>query len=99
MIAILGLVFAVIGYLIWKREKISLLHEYHYDKVSPEDKTAFCRLSGQGILIIGIDILTTAAILGIVNSVQAFIALGIGLVIGISLLLYAGKRYNSGNRG
>ena len=42
---ILGLVaisLIVLGYLIWKKEKISLLHEYHYDKVLEEDKKAFC---------------------------------------------------------
>lgn len=35
-----GIIFCLLGYLIWKKQKITLLHDYHYDKVSTEDKEA-----------------------------------------------------------
>ena len=43
----IGALFLVLGYLLWKKERISLLHQYHYDKVSEEDKKAFCAVSGK----------------------------------------------------
>ena len=46
IVALMGIVFIVLGYLLWKKERISLLHEYHYDKVSKEDKKIFCAISG-----------------------------------------------------
>ena len=49
-IGILALVFIYLGYLMWKEEKITLLHNYHYDKVSPSDKKVFCKISGWGLL-------------------------------------------------
>ena len=63
-----GVFITVFGWLIWKKEMISLMHDYHIDKVSAENKTAFCKLAGIGLTVIGIGLLITAAILGITDS-------------------------------
>ena len=62
-IGVLALIFIYLGWLIWKKEKIILLHSYHYDKVSPSNKKLFCKISGWGVLLIGIGLLVTAIIL------------------------------------
>lgn len=93
-VGIVGIIFIVLGYFIWKKEKISLLHSYHYDKVSEEDKKVFAMLSGLGVLIIGISLLLTAVIVGITDSAKSFIAFAAGFVVGISFLIYAGVKYN-----
>lgn len=94
VVGCIGLIFLVLGFLIWKKEKISLLHEYHYDKVLPENKTAFCTISGWGISSIGLGLLVTAILLGVTESIWSFLAFGIELIIGLTLLLYAGNKYN-----
>ncbi len=94
IVGILGIVFVVIGCLIWKRERISLLHDYHYDKVSEENKKAFCTISGLGVISIGLGILVTAVIIAITDSALSFIAFAIGFAIGLALLIYAGTKYN-----
>ena len=94
IIGIVGLTLMVFGYLIWKKEKISLLHDYHYNKVSEEDKKAFCTLSGVGVLVIGGGLTVTAVIIGITDSPMSFIAFVAGFVAGLVLLIYAGMRYN-----
>mgnify|MGYP006967124825 CR=1 FL=1 len=33
---------------IWKKDKISLLHEYHYNRVAEEDKKVFCTFGSMG---------------------------------------------------
>ena len=91
---LIGIVFCAVGYLIWKKEKISLLHDYHYDKVAPEDKKAFCTLSGWGVLSIGIGLLITAVIIGLTDSAWSFLAFAAGIAAGLALLVYAGKKYN-----
>jgi len=95
IVGLAGILLIVFGYLIWKKEKISLLHDYHYDKVSEQDKKAFCTLSGIGVLSVGIGLLITAVILGITDSVKSFIAFAIGFAAGLALLIYAGNKYNS----
>lgn len=95
IIGLIGFTFIIFGYLIWKKEKISLLHSYHYDKVTNENKKAFCVISGIGITIIGIGLLTTGIIIGITDSEWSFVAFIIGFVIGLLMLIYAGLRYNN----
>ncbi|MBQ8684418.1 MAG: DUF3784 domain-containing protein [Clostridia bacterium] len=94
IVGLVGTILIVIGYLLWKKEKISLLHEYHYDKVSEADKKIFCILSGIGITLIGIGLLVTAVLLAVTNSAWSFIAFGVGFIAGLVLLIYAQNTYN-----
>ena len=91
---LLGVVFCTVGCLIWRKEKISLLHDYHCDKVTEEDKKAFCALSGWGVLSIGIGLLFTAILIGLTDSAWSFIAFAVGFAAGLALLIHAGKKYN-----
>lgn len=93
-IGLLALVFIYLGYLMWKKEKITLLHSYHYDKVSPHDKKVFCKISGWGVIFIGIGLLITAIIIGVTDSPLSFIAFAVGFILGLALLIYAGAKYN-----
>ena len=77
-----------------EKQKISLLHEYHYDKVSEEDKEVFCALTGKGVLIIGIGMIITAVIVAITDSPWSFIVFAIGFVIGMRKIVCAEYRYN-----
>ncbi len=90
----LSIVFLIVGFLIWQKEKISLLHDYHYAKVQPEDRKAFCTISGWGVISIGLGLLATAAIIAMTDSAWSFIAFAIGFAAGLALLIYAGKKYN-----
>ena len=94
IVSFIGIIFIILGYLMWKKEKISLLHSYHYDKVSAEDKKIFCTISGIGILIIGSGLLITGIIISTTVSVLSFIVFAVGFVVGLVMLIYAGARYN-----
>ena len=94
VLAAVGVLLTVLGLLIWKKEKINLLHDYHRDKVKDEDKKAFCKLSGSGVFIIGAALLMTGVVLAFTDSAFSFIVFGIGFILGISLLVSAGKKYN-----
>ena len=94
IIGSVGIALVVMGYFIWKKEKISLLHDYHYSNVSKEDKKAFCTLAGVGVLSIGVGLLITAIIIGITNSLFSFIAMAIGFAVGLPILIYADRKYN-----
>ncbi len=93
--SVVGVILVVVGLLIWKKEKISLLHDYHYYKVAEKDKKAFCTLSGIGTLSIGVGLLISAVIFGFTESALSFIAFAIGGALGIFLLVFAGCKYNS----
>lgn len=94
ILAAVGALCILFGYLIWKKEKISLLHDYHYDKVTEENKATFCALVGKGLLLIGAGILASAVLLGVTESALSFLVMAVGFVAGLALLIYAGQKYN-----
>ena len=40
---IVGILFFCLGWEIWKKEKISLIHDYHHKKVKDSDKKAYTK--------------------------------------------------------
>ena len=89
-----GILFIVLGWLLWKKEMITLMHDYHVDKVAPEHKAAFCKQSGIGLMVIGIGLMATAVILAITDSAFSFICFAACFVIGLYMLVSAGIKYN-----
>ena len=94
IMGLVGLLCVTLGLLIRKKQRITLLHEYHYRNVSEADKPAFCRLAGWGMLCIGAGILISAAALALTESLWSFLGFGGGFPLGLVLLLQAGKKYN-----
>ena len=72
----------------------ALMHDYHVNKVSAENKTAFCRLSGIGLIVIGIGLLISAVILFVTDSAYSFLCFAVCFVVGLAMLITAGAKYN-----
>ena len=89
-----GIIFLVIGWLIWKKEKISLIHSYHYDKVSDTNKGAYTALVGKGALIIGTGIIITGIIDLVTQTGWGWIVFGASFIVGLGFMILAGIRYN-----
>ena len=89
-----AVLFFVLGYLVWIKEKITLFHSYHYDKVAEENKKAFCKISGIGLIVIGMGVLSAGIICGATGVAWGAIAVAIGFLIGLAMLIYAGVKYN-----
>ena len=94
LVGLIGIVLLVIGGLVWRKDKITLLHDYHYDRVAEENTHAFCAISGWGLILMGIGLVGTAVLLGFTESIWSFLAMAAGFAAGIALLIYAGKKYN-----
>ena len=89
-----AVLFFVLGYLVWTKEKITLFHSYHYDKVAEENKKAFCKISGIGLIVIGMGVLLAGIICAATGAAWGAIAVAIGFLIGLAMLIYAGVKYN-----
>ncbi len=90
----IGILITVLGWLLWKKEIITLLHDYHVDKVSAENKAAFCKQSGIGLIIIGTGLMVTAVILGFTDSALSFLCFAACFAVGMVMLIMAGMKYN-----
>ena len=90
---IVGIVCIVIG-ISNRKGNLSMLHSYHKNNVSEEDRIPFGKLVGLGMIIVG----AALAVYGGLSLVSAA-AIGnavliVGLVVGLGLAFYAMKKYN-----
>ncbi len=91
-----GLIFVYIGWRIWKKEQISLIHEYHHKKVSEEDKMAYTEKMGKACIIIGIGILLSGVIDFVFKISYGWIVFTICFIWAIITMSKAQKKYNGG---
>ncbi len=89
-----GVLFIVLGLLIWKKEKITLIHDYHWDRVKEEDKSAYTALIGKGVFIIGVSTVLTGIVDAVTNTGWGWLAFTAGFVVSVVLFLRAQFRYN-----
>ncbi len=89
-----GVLLVVLGVLIWKKERLTMMHDYHVDQVSQEDKKAFCKLSGIGLIVSGTGLVLSAVLLGVTDSAWSFLCFAVSFPVGLGMLIAAGRKYN-----
>ena len=91
---LLGMIFIVLGMMIGIGKKMNLIISYHCDKVSEENKNAYCSIFGLGVFFIGIGFAVTGILSVVLQSLFALIPMAAGLVLGIAFILAAIIKYN-----
>ena len=94
ILIVLGLIFIWLGYNVWIKQKINLIIIYHMDKVSEDNKPAFSRLSGLGLLVMGCGFIASGIWTMVSGALLSFIPMIVGIVVGIVLFVSAGVKYN-----
>ncbi len=94
LMAVIGLVFLVIGWLLWKEQRISLLHTYHYAHVKQEDRPAYTAMMGKACLALGLGCFLCA-----VMTLPGLAGWGWGIfallfLAGLGMMASAQRRYN-----
>lgn len=92
----IGSLFLYLGWRIWKREQITLIHSYHYKRVLDEDKAAYTETMGKACIVMGIGLLLTAGINFLSNTSYGWLVFGISFLLGIAAFLQAQYKYNGG---
>jgi len=64
------------------------------DKVMKENQKAYCMFVGLGTLIAGVGIIDSAVIEALGNVAASGLAMGIVVMIGLALVIYAQFKYN-----
>ena len=93
-----GVICIILGVLLWKRQKVSILHDYHYKNVKKEDLPAYTRLMGIGLIVIGAGIIITG-LLNLIKSSLWWIPLLTGFILGLAIIYMAQKKYNGSVMG
>ncbi len=91
--AAVGLLCIVLGIILWKKQKVSLVHDYQYKNVKKDDIPAYSRLLGIGIILVGAGICVTG-IMNLFESSLWWIPLLVGVVAGFLVMHRSQKKYN-----
>ena len=89
-----GLLCVVFGLLVWKKQKVSLLHDYHYRNVKKADLPAYSRRIGIGLILIGAAICLSGAANYFHRYALGWIALILGFTAGLLVMNNTQKKYN-----
>ena len=85
-----------LGLVIWKKQKISLVHSYHYANVRDVDKPAYCKQVGISLLVIGGGVALDGAAALFRRESLGIALMMVGIVAGLYIMHKAQKRYNGG---
>ena len=88
-----GMLCIVLGLLLWKKQRISLLHDYHSRNVKKEDVAAYTFRMGIGLILIGIGIIVTG-LLDLAYSPLWWIPMAAGFAAGLIVIGKAQIKYN-----
>ena len=75
---------------------IGTIHWYNRRKVTKENQKAYCMFVGLGTLIAGVGIIAGTVIEALGYIAASGLAIGVGVLIGLALMLYAQFKYNKG---
>ena len=90
----IGALLIVLGLLVWRRQKITLIHEYHWRNVRKKDRAAYTRLIGQGLAVMGAGIALTGQVNFLTGAQKGLWCFAAGFAAGLYLMNKAQKRYN-----
>lgn len=91
-----GILFFVLGWLLWKKQRIDLVNAWHTRNVKKEDVPAYTKLIGLSLIAIGVGCLITGVVACIFENNLGWFALPAGFVAGFALIWKAQKKYNGG---
>lgn len=93
---IAGVILLILGWQIWKNEKITLIHSYHYKNVRDENKKAYTTEIGMAAIIIAIGIILTGIVDYTTQSVYGWYVFLFSFAVGVILIIHAQIKYNGG---
>ena len=91
-----GILFLVLGAVLWKKQRIDLVNAWHTRHVKKEDVAAYTKLMGLSVIAIGVGCVITGVVACIFENNLGWLALPVGFVAGFALIWKAQKKYNGG---
>ena len=91
-----SVLFLCLGFLLWKKEKINIIHDYHYTKVKEENKKAYTSIMGKAMIVMGMGMAISGIIGVFTDSVKSGIPFCVTFIIGICMMIFGQIKYNRG---
>ncbi len=92
----LGILLLIMGFFVWKKEKINLIHSFHYKKVAEKDKKDYTQEMGKSLILISIGLFLTGITVFITGSSYGWIFFIMLTLSAFKKMSKAQKKYNKG---
>lgn len=92
----MGLLFLILGLLIWKKQMINLIHSYHYPRVKAEDKEAYTEKMGKAMVVMSVGMFLTGITDFLTGTGYGWICFGVFFIAGLVLMIWTQYKYNGG---
>lgn len=89
-----GFALMILGFLLWKKQKIRLMHDYHMKHVKPQDVRAYTRLWGTALMVFGACVCPIGIIDVVFHTWMGWLLFAAGLAVCLILGNRAQKTYN-----
>ncbi len=93
---LIGLIIIVMGLVLWKKQKISLMHSYHYKNVADEYVPVYTKWQGIALLLTGIATMAMGILIfldfPLIGVIQLIVLYGLSVIIFVKTQL----KYNNG---
>ncbi|WP_097002836.1 DUF3784 domain-containing protein [Lacrimispora amygdalina] len=96
ILVLIGLFFSFVGWRIWKKEQITLIHDYHHTKVIEKDKKPYTEKMGKACIVMGGGMILTGTVDYITNTFYGWIFFGVCFISGLIIMIFAQLKYNGG---
>ncbi len=96
IMGVCGALFMYLGWLIWIKEKINLIHDYHYKKVKESDKKAYTAVMGKATMLIGAGTVLDGIICIFLHLQKGGTVFTPLFAVGLVMMIYAQIKYNHG---
>jgi hypothetical protein len=98
LFTLIGAILVIIGLILWKKQKISLIHDYHYTKVKTEDIKPYTKAMGKATIATGLSTMLMGALemITYIPSYMGGLIFIIGLIVSGIMFYMAQKKYNKG---
>ena len=89
-----GIIAIILGWLLWKKQKIQFIHDYHHKNVMQQDIQPYTKLWGIALLILGVCVFPVGIINCIFHTELGWILFVVGMAICFIIGNKAQKTYN-----
>ena len=90
----IGLLLIVLGLLIWRKRKITLIHDYHWKNVRKKDVGPYTRQMGIGLILMGAGIGLTGLVNVLTRTQKGLWSFALGFLAGLIVMGRAQRKYN-----
>lgn len=93
LFGLIGLLVGYMGWCIWKKQRIELIHNYHYKNVSDSNKKPYTEQVGKALMLIGVGVVIGEIVIQF-NKTYGLMCFGICFIMAFRKLHKAQKKYN-----